>query len=69
MVDRVQLLTTCYMPLDGQWQIVYPGTVCDVPSQIAFAPTMITVLSPTEPAGTLGSHGKATAVRNVRTSR
>lgn len=64
MPDRVQLTQTCYMQLDGQWQLVYPGTVIDMPS--APHPSQATVLSPAEPAGSLASHGKPTPVRNVR---
>jgi len=66
MVDRVQLTQTCYMQLDGQWQLVYPGAVMDVATAAAFNPAHVTVLSPGEAAGALASHGKPTPVRNIR---
>ena len=66
MVDRIRLEVPIYMPIDGQWDIVLPGTVLDVASATAFATGHVTILSPSEPAGTLASHGKPTPVRNVR---
>jgi len=68
MVDRIQINVPTYMQLDGQWQIVLPGTVCDVPSAASFtggtaAPATVV----NETAGALASHGKPTPVRNVRT--
>lgn len=65
--QRYQITKPTYMPLDGQWQIVYPGTVFDAPDSDNYHTTNATKLSPSEPAATLGSHGKPTAVRNVRT--
>lgn len=67
VTQRYQLSTSCYMPLDGQWQIVYSGTVFDAPDTTGVHPSTATKLSPAEPAGALGSHGKPTSVRNVRT--
>ena len=63
MVDRVQLNVECYMPLDGQWQIVLAGTVFDCPTASTFG----SATKLTESAGTLASHGKPTPVRSVRT--
>lgn len=67
MTQRYQLTKPTYMPLDGLWQVVMPGTVFDAPDADGVHTSTAVKLSPTEPAGTLGSHGKATAVRNVRT--
>ena len=67
MTQRYQLTTPCYMPLNGLWQVVMPGTVFDAPDTMGVHTTTATKLSPGEAAGTLGSHGLATAVRNVRT--
>ena len=65
MTDRITILTPTYMKADGQWQIVYPGSVLDVPSASAFAGAA-SVNSPIEAAGTLASHGGPTPVRNFR---
>ena len=67
MVDRIQLSVPTYMIIDGQWAIALPGSVFDVPSAASFSSKTAAILSPTEAAGTLASHGKATPVRNVRT--
>ena len=67
MVDRIQLKDTVYMQLDGLWQLVYSGSVVDVPSALAFSAAHASILSPTEAAGSLAAHGKPTPVRNVRT--
>lgn len=64
MVDRIQITVPTYMHLDGQPQIVLPGTVIDVPTASAFRGSSIPVA---ETAGALASHGKPTPVRNVRT--
>jgi hypothetical protein len=64
---RYQLKADVYMPLNGQWQIVQSGTVFDDDITKAYATAHVVVLSPGEPAGSLGPHGKATSVRNVRT--
>ena len=67
MTDRIQLTQPVYMKLDGQWRIVYGGSVMDVPSAGAFSAQHVTILSPSEPAGTLAAHGGPTPVRNIRT--
>lgn len=67
MTQRYVLTAPCYMPLDGQWQICFPGTVFDAPDTMGVHTSTATKLSPSEPAGTLASHGKPTPVRNVRT--
>jgi hypothetical protein len=67
MVDRIQITKECYMELDGQGQIVLPGSIVDVPSADAFSGATIQRLSPAEAAGVLASHGKPTRVRNIRT--
>lgn len=65
MVDRITLKQECYMQLDGQWQIVLPGSVIDVASASAFHDShKQTVQTNT---GTLASHGKPTPVSNIRT--
>jgi hypothetical protein len=64
MADRIVINVPTYMVLDGQWQIVYPGSVVDVPSAASFT-AVSTVIA--DAAGTLRSHGKPTPVRNVRT--
>lgn len=63
---RYQLKVDLYMPLDDQWSIVQSGTVFDDATTVNYSPAHVTVLSPTEPAGALAPHGKATPVRNVR---
>ncbi len=69
MVDRITLAREHYVQLDGQWQIVLPGSVIDVPSASKFASTHqgtganATLIG----TGTLGAHGKATSVSNIRT--
>lgn len=60
---RYQLKTDIYMPLDGQWGVVGCGTVFDDAPNVVYAIGHATVL--TEPASTLGSHNRATSVRNV----
>lgn len=62
---RYQLKTDVYMPLDGQWGIVKSGTVFDDLPTVNYSPAHVTILSPGEPAGTLGPHNKSTSVRNV----
>ena len=62
---RYQLKADVYMPLDGQWGIVKAGTVFDDLSTVGYSSTHVTILSPGEPAGTLGPHNKSTSVRNV----
>ena len=69
MTDRITItVPMCYMPLDGQWQIVLSGTVIDVPSAIPYAGAC-TLLSPAEAPGKVASHGKPTPVRGVRTGQ
>jgi len=62
MADRIQINVPTYMPVEGQWQIIYPGSVIDVPSAVTYrGPT--TILSPTETAAPVTI---PTPVRNVR---
>lgn len=63
MAARIQLNTVHYMPLDGQPQIVLPGSVVDVADPGIFANTA-TVLA-TETAGALGPRNTPSSVRNV----
>jgi hypothetical protein len=74
MVDRIQINSPIYMRLDGQWQVVLSGTVCDVSDSTVYTYNPAAhlgvppiVLSPGEPAGSLASHGYPTPVRNVKT--
>lgn len=62
---RVQINAPTYMPVDGQWQIVYPGSVVDLPAGMNLTGNSI-VPTFSEAVGTLGDHGKATPVRNFR---
>lgn len=64
--SRIQLTQSVYMPLDGQWQVVLPGTVIDLPANVTISPAHAVVLA--EAPGQLGAHGKHTSVRNVRTA-
>lgn len=64
--SRVTINVPTYMPLDGQWQIVYPGSVVDLPVGVSIHSSAGTPVTG-EAAGTLGAHGKATSVRTVRT--
>ena len=63
---RYQLKSDVYMPLDGQWGLVRSGTVFDDAPTVNYTSTQVTILSPGEPAGSLGANGRATSVRNVR---
>ena len=65
--SRYSLNVPVYMPLDGQWQICYPGTVFDVPDTTNVHTSTATKLSPSESAGTLNARAPPTSVRNVRT--
>ncbi len=67
MTQRYTLTKTCYMPLDGQWQICYPGTTFDAPDAFPVHTSTATKLSPSESAGTLSTRAPPTSVRNVRT--
>jgi len=62
---RYKLTADVYMPLDGQWSIVGAGTVFDDLPNVTYAMGHATILSPGEPAGPLGSHNRATSIRNV----
>lgn len=62
---RYQLTADVYMPLDGQWSQVGKGTVFDDSPSVNYHSMHVTQLSPGEPAGSLGSTGRATSVRNV----
>ncbi len=63
MADRIQLNVTHYMPLDGQDQIVLPGSVVDVPSAGIYPVASATKLA--ETAGSLGPRNTPSSVRNV----
>jgi len=63
--QRVQISVPHFMQLDGQWQVVMPGSVVDMPTAGPVAPTTATVLA--ETPGNLAPHGKPTPVRNIRT--
>jgi hypothetical protein len=65
MSDRITLTQPIYMPLLGQWVIVYGGSTIDVPSASAFSPGHITAVS--VGGGSTLINGKATPVSNVRT--
>lgn len=63
---RYQVKTSIYMPLDGQWGLVGPGTVFDDAAAVGYSAPHVNILSPGEPAAaSLGSHNRATSVRNV----
>ncbi len=65
MADRIQLLVTHYMPLDGQDQIVLPASVVDVPNAGAY-PFAIKLA---EVAGSLGPRNTPSSVlisRNLK---
>jgi hypothetical protein len=63
MADRVTLTKTCYMKLDGQWQIVLSGSVIDVDK----ASDLKGVCAPVaESAGNLGTGNSHKPVRNMR---
>ena len=62
---RVQINVPTYMQVDGQWQIVYPGSVVDLPANVVISPSC-TVTSFSEAPGNLADHGKTTSVRNLR---
>jgi hypothetical protein len=66
MTDRIQITRTCHFSLDGQPQVVLPGTVCDVADASLFRGVCV-VLSPGESAGPL-LNGKPTTIRNRRTA-
>ena len=61
MADRIQLTAVHYMDLDGQGQIVLPGSVIDVLTIAAF-PSAIKIA---ETAGSLGPRNSPSSVRNV----
>jgi hypothetical protein len=63
---RYQLKQDIVMHLDGQVQIALSGTVFDDLPTTNYAAAHVTVLSPTEPAGTV-NNSRPTSVRNVRT--
>ena len=63
--QRVQINVPTYMKVDGQWTIVYPGSVidCDATTKITGNSALTTF---SEAPGTLAEHGKSTSVRNFR---
>lgn len=63
---RVQINRPTYMKVDGQWQIVYPGSVvdCDATTNITGDSKLATF---SEAPGTLPIHGQSASVRNLRT--
>jgi hypothetical protein len=64
MPDRITITVPTYMELDGQGQIVLPGSIIDVAAAQSFA--AVSTLT-TAGGGTLASHGKPTPVSKVRT--
>ena len=69
---RVQVRVPTWMIVDSQPMVVMPGSVIDLPGSVSVSATSHTTLGTTAPAtgeapGTLGSHGGATSVRNLRT--
>jgi hypothetical protein len=64
---RVQIDRPTYLQLDGQWQVVLPGSVIDLPTGLTLSPSCI-LASFVESPGNLASHGKPTPVRNIRTA-
>lgn len=62
--SRIQLNVPTYMPVDGQWCIVQPGSVIDLPADVVISASSTVPLA--EAPGTLAPHGRATSVRNVR---
>jgi hypothetical protein len=68
MTQRYQLTTQCYMPLDGLWQVVMPGTVFDAPDSMGVHTSTATKLSPAEPATRTIVNNAPASVRNVRTA-
>lgn len=62
---RYQLKTDIVMPLDGLIGVVGAGTVFDDAPTVGYTAAHVNVLSPGEAAGQLGTHGRATSVRNV----
>lgn len=64
MTQRIQVNKVCHMVLDGQPQLVYPGTVLDLPTGQEVKPTdgHIILTEATSPI----VNGKPTTVRNKR---
>lgn len=61
--SRVQINVPTYMPVDGQWQIVYPGSVVDLPPTVQISAVATTpVIAAAATPGTLAPHGQATPV-------
>lgn len=64
--SRVQINTPTYMKVDGQWQIVYPGSIIDLDSTTRLSAASI-LPTFSEAPGTLPAHGNSASVRNLRT--
>lgn len=64
--QRITINKPTYMKIDGQWVIVYPGSVIDLDATQKISPSCC---DPTfsEAAGTLKPHNGTTPVRNLRT--
>ena len=63
MAARIQLTTTVYMDLDGQPQLVLPGSIVDVADATKFSATA--TLLTNETAGALGPRNSPSSVRSV----
>jgi hypothetical protein len=64
MSDRITLTQPLYIPVQGQWTIVYGGSTLDVPSAAIFDSKHVTNVS-LGGGGTL-VNGKTTPVSNFR---
>ena len=63
--SRIQINVPTYMSVDGQWQIVLPGSVIDLNAKTNISTSCCVPLA--ESPGTLAPHGGSTSVRNLRT--
>ncbi len=62
MAARIQLNVQHFLELDGQWQIVNPGSVIDVADSNVFRGSSTLIA---ETAGSLGPRNTPSSVRNV----
>lgn len=68
--NRVQINKPTYMEVDGQWQIVLPGSVIDLPATVNVSPVCTTpVIAAATTPGTLAPHGRSTSVGSTLRSR
>lgn len=63
MTDRIQITKPTFMEMNGQWSIVLPGSVVDVPAATKYSADNSILL--TETAGPL-INNKPTGVRSVK---